>query len=416
MDLNEPLPLENIEIQEDCLIKVMGVGGGGCKAVSHMYEQNHIAGVSFLVCNTDQQALTSSPIPAKLQLGKGLGAGGRPETARQYAEESRDAIKQALNDGTKMLFIAAGMGGGTGTGASPIIAQVAQEMGILTVGIVTIPFAHEGIPKIRKAFAGVAALADSVDAILIINNEKLKIIYPDLNVITGFKKSDEVVTNAARSIAEIITIEGYINTDFADVYNTLKDGHVAIMNVGEASGEHRFSEAINNALHSPLINTNNIHGAKRILMQFYCSEEQALNMKDTDDILKFVNEVGDEVEVQWGITLNNSLGDTLRVTLIATGYEVSDIPSLHETEGKPSIEEAINAHYNDLQQTNKEDEIPQQIDLKVEQGPVTTPKKEEQAVATANDDIIISIGDDNNDTKKNNTADQRRFGWMRQRR
>lgn len=212
-----------LDIQEDAIIKVMGVGGGGCNAVNHMFNQG-IQGVSLLVCNTDKQALGKSSVPAKLQLGPGLGAGGRPEKAQQYAEESRERIKEALSDGTQMLFLTAGMGGGTGTGASAIVASVAKEMGILTVGIVTIPFAFEGPIKLNKARLGIEALAEQVDALLVINNEKLKQIYPDLNLLNAFQKADDVVCNAARSIAEIITIPGYINTDFADVYNTLKDG------------------------------------------------------------------------------------------------------------------------------------------------------------------------------------------------
>ncbi len=311
-----------LDIQEDATIKVMGVGGGGCNAVNYMYKQG-IQGVTLLVCNTDKQALGKSSVPAKLQLGPGLGAGGRPEKAQQYAEESRERIKEALSDGTQMLFITAGMGGGTGTGASSVVASVAKEMEILTVGIVTIPFAFEGPIKLNKARKGIEALAENVDALLVINNEKLKQIYPDLNLLNAFQKADDVVCNAARSIAEIITIPGYINTDFADVYNTLKDGNVAIMNVGMAEGENRISRAIKNALDSPLIN-NDVHGAKRILLQFYCSTEHIIQMQEIDQINAFLKEVGDDVEVQWGASLDEDLGEAVRVTIIATGYEVYD--------------------------------------------------------------------------------------------
>jgi len=340
------LPLE-INIKEDSIIKVMGVGGGGCNAVNHMYQQG-IQGVTFLVCNTDKQVLGRSAVPAKLQLGPGLGAGGNPDKARQYAEENRERIREALDDGTQMLFLAAGMGGGTGTGATAIIAEEAQSMGILTVGIVTIPFAFEGKPKIRKALTGVATLAEHVDAILVINNEKLKQIYPDFNLLNAFSKSNDVVGNAAKSIAEIITVPGYINTDFADVYATLKDGKVAIMNVGQAGGDQRVTDAINNALQSPLVNTNDVHGAKRVLLQLYCSTEYALQTQETDQIYDFVREVGEEVEVQWGVSLDETLGEDVRVTLIATGYEVSDIPSLKEEVGQPTVEEAIKANYDEL--------------------------------------------------------------------
>ena len=320
-----PLPLD---LEAESIIKVMGVGGGGGNAVNHMYKMG-IKDVSFLVCNTDKIALGQSSVPSKLQLGPGLGAGGKPERARELARENRDRIHEALDDGTKMLFITAGMGGGTGTGASPIVAEVAQEMEILTVGIVTIPFAFEGKPKIRKALVGVAELAEHVDALLVINNEKLCKIFPDLDLPNAFDKSDDVVANAAKSIAEIITVPGYINTDFADVYNTLKKGGVAIMNVGQASGEERITRAIKNALESPLVNTNDVRGASRVLLQFYCSHDNAIRMNEFSQITSFVEQVGDEVEVQWGASYDDTLGDDVRVTIIATGYSVSDIPGIN---------------------------------------------------------------------------------------
>jgi len=360
------LPLV-LDIQADSIIKVMGVGGGGCNSVNYMYKQG-IKDVSYLVCNTDQKALAKSSVPAKLQLGPGHGAGGKPEKAQELAEADRDRIREALDDGTKMLFLTAGMGGGTGTGAGPIVAEVAQEMGILTVGIVTIPFAFEGKPKIRKAMTGVAKLAEHVDALLVINNQKLIQIYPDLNLLNAFTKSDDVVCNAAKSIAEIITVTGHINTDFQDVYNTLKDGNVAIMNVGIASGEQRIKKAIEAALHSPLVNTNDVHGAKRVLLQFYCSTEHAIENKEAEQIMDFIQQVGDEVEVQWGLSIDEELGEQVRVTIIATGYEVSDIPSLNDVEGKITIEAAMDAAYAEPltkkpEPQPKEDEIPQEIDL-----------------------------------------------------
>ena len=228
-------------------------------------------------------------------------------------------------------------------GSSAVIAEEAQKLGILTVGIVTIPFAFEGNKKILKAMTGVAALAEHVDALLIINNEKLVKIYPDFTLINAFRKSDEVVSNAAKAIAEIITVPGYINTDFADVRNTLKNGNVAIMNVGQAGGDNRITKAIENALNSPLANANDVRGAKRVLLQFYCSTEHAILMDEFEQINQFVKEVGDDVEVQWGASLDESLGDEVRVTIIATGYEVSDIPVL-EGEGI-SVEEAIQQNY-----------------------------------------------------------------------
>lgn len=381
------LPLEGLS--EDSIIKVIGVGGGGCNAVNYMHRQG-VKDVSFLVCNTDRQVLVKSSVPNKLQLGPGLGAGGDPETARQYAEESREHIREALNDGTQMLFLAAGMGGGTGTGASSIVAEVAQEMGILTVGIVTIPFAFEGTKKIEKAMTGVARLAKHVDALLIINNEKLKQIYPDLTLMNAFSKSDDVVANAARAIAEIITVPGYINTDFADVRNTLKKGGVAIMNIGRASGDKRITNAINDALNSPLVNTNDVHGAERILLQFYCSTEHAILMEEIDQINAFVQEVGDNIEVQWGASIDESLGEEVRVTVIATGYKVDGLPSEEEEEGKQTISEAIVANYPPQVPQPLEDEPIQTIDL----------TSRVRVSSTSADDIVITIEAENQEEPK----------------
>ena len=387
-----------LEIKEDSLIKVVGVGGGGGNAVDYMYRQG-IKDVTFLLCNTDKMALSKMSVPAKLQLGPGLGAGGKPEVARAYAEESREHIREALNDGTKMLFITAGMGGGTGTGASPIVAEVAQEMGILTVGIVTIPFAFEMGQKIRKAMIGVATLAKHVDALLIINNEKLKDIYPDLTIFNGFDKSNDVVANAARSIAEIITIPGVVNTDFADVYNTLRQGGVAIMNVGRANGEYRISTAINNAINSPLVNTNDVHGAKRLLLQFYCSTEHAIQMSEIDQINNFVKEIGKEVEVQWGAAIDEELGEDVRVTIIATGYEVNGLPTLDEDEGGKTIDEAIQDNYQEKPSEPKDDEQPQVINFgeTIFGRTQTKMQEKENSVrpdAPDGDDLEIHIDDD----------------------
>ena len=406
------LPLEGLT--EDSIIKVIGVGGGGCNAVNYMHRQG-LKDVSFLVCNTDRQVLIKSSVPSKLQLGPGLGAGGDPETARQYAAESRDHIREALNDGTQMLFLAAGMGGGTGTGASSVVAEVAQEMGILTVGIVTIPFAFEGKKKIEKAMTGVARLAKHVDALLIINNEKLKQIYPELNLLNAFSKSDDVVANAARSIAEIITVPGYINTDFADVRNTLKKGGVAIMNIGRASGEKRITNAINDALNSPLVNTNDVHGAERILLQFYCSTEHAIVMEEIDQINDFVQEVGDNIEVQWGASIDESLGEDVRVTVIATGYKVDGLPSEEAEEGKKTIEEAIDENYPPQVSNQMEDEPVQTIDLSATLFPAEEQAAEaprEHAASTSADEVVIAVEDE---TKEEETpkSEHRVFGWIR---
>ena len=395
---NDTLDIINIDIRPNSIIKVMGVGGGGCNAVNYLYRQG-VQDISYLVCNTDRQALEKSPVPSKLQLGQGLGAGGRPEIAREYAEESRENIRQALEDGTQMLFITAGMGGGTGTGASPIVAEIARSLNILTVAIVTIPFAFEGKRIIRKAFRGVAQLAQNVDAILVINNEKLKLIYPDFDLPNAFNKSDEVVSNAAKSIAEIITVPGYINTDFQDVYNTLVGSGVAIMNVGRsADKEQRITKAINEALNSPLVNTTNIHGATRILLNFYCSEQNAIRMTELDQINQFIDAVGDEVEVKWGASYDDSLGDEVRVTLIATGYPVTDIPGIESaqeedaaqaanfetevviTNNPTTIDDAMKAAYGDALQ-KKEEVKEEPKEEKPEEAASTSAPEEEVFVA-----------------------------------
>lgn len=326
----DSLPIDLPQMNSS-IIKVIGVGGGGGNAVNHMYNQG-IRDVSFVVCNTDNQALKHSPVPVKIQLGQdttaGLGAGGKPEVARDAAQESIDAIQNVLKDNTKMVFITAGMGGGTGTGASPVVARAAQELGILTVGIVTIPFAFEGNLKIRQALEGVASLSEHVDALLVINNEKLTEIFPDFELSNAFAKADDVLTNAAKGIAEIITVPGYINTDFADVYTILKEGNVAIMNTGFAAGENRISNAIKDALNSPLLNTNQVNGASKVLLSLYCSKQNQIRMEEVAQINEFMASVGDNVQVIWGATFDDSLGEQVKITLIATGYSVSDIPGM----------------------------------------------------------------------------------------
>ena len=274
------------------IIKVIGVGGGGGNAVNHMYKEG-IHDVTFVVCNTDNQALAESPVPVKLQLGKeGLGAGNRPERAREAAEESIEDVKGMLNDGCKMVFITAGMGGGTGTGAAPIIAKTAKDMDILTVGIVTIPFLFEGNRKIDQALDGVEKMSQHVDALLVINNERLRDIYSDFSVMNAFGKADDTLSIAAKSIAEIITIRGTINLDFNDVKTVLKDGGVAIMSTGYGKGESRVSQAINDALHSPLLNNNDIFNSKKILFNISFSTKSELMMEEMNEVHDFMSKFG----------------------------------------------------------------------------------------------------------------------------
>ena len=315
------------------IIKVIGVGGGGGNAVNHMYREG-IHDVNFVLCNTDSKALCDSPVPTRLQLGKeGLGAGNRPERARQAAEESVEDIRRMLNDGTKMVFITAGMGGGTGTGAAPVVAREAKSMGILTVGIVTIPFIFEGNKKIDQALDGVEEISKHVDALLVINNERLREIYPELNVLSAFEKADNTLSVAARSIAEIITMHGIINLDFRDVCTVLKDGGVAIMSTGFGEGEGRVTKAINDALHSPLLNNNDIFNSKKVLLSIsFCAEKEgdSLMMEEMNEVHDFMSKFHDDVETKWGLSTDPTLGKQVKITILATGFGINNVPGIKQ--------------------------------------------------------------------------------------
>lgn len=325
------MPISKIKISNDSIIKVIGVGGGGGNAVNHMFRKG-IEDVTFMVCNTDYQDLEVSPVPIKIQIGEektnGLGAGGNPEIGFEAAQESIDLIKHHLSDNTKMVFITAGMGGGTGTGASPVVAQVASELNILTIGIVTIPFAFEGKNKIIQALKGIAKLSEHVDALLVINNEKLKDIYSDLGLSNAFEKADDILSNSAKAIAEIITKTGHINIDFADVNSIMRKGKVAIMNTGYAEGDERITNAIEDALNSPLLNTSDVKGATKILLSLYCSKENEIRMDEVKQVHRFMESVGEDINVIWGIAYDETLGEKVKITLIATGFEVSDLPEI----------------------------------------------------------------------------------------
>ena len=307
------------------IIKVIGVGGGGGNAVNHLYREG-IHDVAFVVCNTDRKALEESPVPTKLQLGhEGLGAGNRPTKAKEATEESLSDVQNILNDGTKMVFITAGMGGGTGTGAAPTIARIAKDMDILTVGIVTIPFRWEGDKKIDQALDGVEEISKHVDALLVINNEKLGEIYPDLSVTSAFAKANDTLLVAAKSIAEIITMRGIINLDFNDVKTVMKDGGVAIMSTGYGEGESRVSEAIKNAQHSPLLNNNDIFNSKKVLLNISYSKEHELMMSEMDEVKDFMNRFNRDFETKFGMAEDDSLGSKVKITLLATGFGIQDI-------------------------------------------------------------------------------------------
>lgn len=315
------------------IIKVIGVGGGGGNAVQNMYREG-IHNVSFVVCNTDSQALANSPIPSKVQLGEkvteGLGAGNDPEVGREAAEESRAKIESLFNDGTKMVFITAGMGGGTGTGAAPVVAEIAKGLNILTIGIVTIPFKFEMGNKIHQALKGVTEISKHVDALLVINNQRLLDIYPELTIDDGLCKVDEVLTTATKSIAEIITARGTINLDFRDVSRVLKNGGVAIMSYGIEKGEQRLALAFEKALHSPLLNNNDIYKSKKILFNIYYNPNHPLKIGEIEEVNSFMAQfTEEEIEVIWGISKDYSLEDgAVKVTVLATGFSMHNIPEM----------------------------------------------------------------------------------------
>lgn len=306
------------------IIKVIGVGGGGCNAVNHMYSEG-INGVTFMVCNTDSKALNDSPVPNKLQLGKGLGAGNKPEAGRKAAEDSIDEIKERLNDNTLMVFITAGMGGGTGTGAAPVIAKVAKEMDILTVGIVTIPYQWEGDKKIDQALDGVEEISKHVDALIVVKNDKLSEIYGEMGFEDAYDRADDIVLVAAKSIADIITMHGKINLDFNDVRTILKDGGVAIMGTGYGSGEGRVSKAILDAQTSPLLNNNDIFNAKKVALCISYSSQSQLMMNEMEEVKDFMTRFSRDIETKHGVEKDESLGDQVKITLLATGFGIQDI-------------------------------------------------------------------------------------------
>ena len=333
----------DIPEQGNSIIKVIGVGGGGGNAVNHMYREG-IHDVTFVLCNTDNHALNDSPVPVHLQLGKeGLGAGNKPEKARKAAEESIEDVRKMLNDGTRMAFITAGMGGGTGTGAAPVIARVSKELDILTVGIVTIPFRFEGDRKIDQALDGVEEMSKHVDALLVINNERLREIYPELSLLDAFSKADDTLSVAAKSIAEIITNHGFMNLDFNDVKTVLKDGGVAIMSTGYGEGEGRVKKAIDDALNSPLLNDNDVFNSKKILLSInFCNEKNdnsGLMMDEMNDVHEFMAKFSSDFEIKWGMAIDPELGKKVKVTILATGFGIEDVDGMNAHLGKKHTQE-----------------------------------------------------------------------------
>lgn len=388
--------------QASNIIKVVGVGGGGGNAVKNMYKQG-IHDVSFVLCNTDSQALCRSDIPVKIQLGKtGLGAGNDPMKGKAAAEESIDSIKELFNDTTKMVFVTAGMGGGTGTGAAPVIANVAKEMGILTVGIVTIPFLFEKKPKIMQALRGVEEMKRNVDALLVINNERLREIYTDgiTTAKDAFSKADDILTTATKSIAEIITIEGTINRDFRDVETIMKNGGSAIMATGKARGKYRIQNAILNALNSPLLNDNDIEQAQKLLYILYASKNNPILIDELSELDSFMEELDTDIEVIWGLYDDDSLGEDVKITLIATGFN-SRKDTIADTSEETRLKGQIEKYYKSSSkpvskqtQFTVEESINDNITevLKEEPEAISFEEKEEIIVPSKKEKLINRLG------------------------
>jgi cell division protein FtsZ len=326
--------------EQSSIIKVIGVGGGGSNAVNHMYRLG-IKGVDFVVCNTDHQALDTSPVPTKIPLGQSLtegrGAGSIPDVGKNAAIENLEDVNEILAKNTKMIFVTAGMGGGTGTGAAPVIAQAAKDMGILTVGIITVPFTFEGRKRRTQAEEGIEKMRESVDTLLVINNDKLREMFGNLTLVNAFENADDVLAIAAKGIAEVISVTGQINVDFNDVNTVMKDSGVAIMGSAEAEGENRAIKCVENALNSPLLNDNNIDGAKYVLLNITYGT-QAVLMDEISDITDYIQEeAGSTADVIWGHGYDESLGDKLCVTIIATGFNTTPHTGLSMKAPKKNI-------------------------------------------------------------------------------
>ena len=366
-----PIDFGIVEDRTMRILKVVGVGGAGCNAVRNMYDEG-IEGVSFAVCNTDSKVLAKSPVPVKLQLGEGLGAGANPEVGKSEAENNIEDIRTLLNDGTKMVFITAGMGGGTGTGAAPVVAQIAQELGILTVAIVTIPFYFERKKKIVKALKGVEEMRKYVDAMLVINNERLCDVYSDspISLNEAFKRADDVLKEAVKGISELITFhsDGNINLDFRDVETTTRKGGGAIMAIGRASGNKRIERAIIDALDSPLLCGNDINKAKKILFNIYASTEHQIFVNEMQEIDDFFDQLDPDIEVIWGTSTDDSLGEDAKVTILATGIdnEFTERKEEQRNVGDEHFEQLIKDLYKPVKKSKPEIKKEEVVEIKEE--------------------------------------------------
>ena len=375
MDINDTSSFKDEDVTND-IIKVIGVGGGGGNAVNYMYKQQ-IPHIQFVVCNTDKQALDRSEVPKHVLLGynitTGLGAGNVPEVGRQCAEASEEEIRALFDDKTEMVFITATMGGGTGTGAAPVVARLAKEAGMLTIGIVTVPFYFEGEKKILKALEGAKELKKHVDALLVINNENLIELYKDWNFFNAFHKADDTLANAARSISEIISESCYVNVDFQDVKTTLKDSGSAIIATAEGEGEHRITQAINAALHSPLLKDHDINTSKRLMLKFMCSKDSdnPIRAEEINEITSFTSKLSG-IDVKWGIGDDPSLGDKVKITVLASGFDVTiaegdenkkTIVLKNEPENKTELSQKQKEQENEIAKVYGMDKVKQQQQL-----------------------------------------------------
>ena len=396
-----------VEDKMQGIIKVIGVGGGGCNAVKNMYDEG-VQGVTFAVCNTDSQSLSRSPVPVKIMLGdSGLGAGANPELGRREAENNAEDIEKLLSDGTKMVFVTAGMGGGTGTGAAPVVAGIAKRMGLLTVGVVTIPFYFEKKRKIIKALKGVDELRKNVDALLIVNNERLCDVYSDsdISLKDAFQRADNVLMDAVKGIAELITMpsDGGIKSDFRDVETTMKNGGGAIMAMGRASGSNRVEKAIVDALDSPLLYGNDIGKAKRILFNIYSSSEHPIFVRELQEIDDFFDQLDPNIEVIWGTSTDDTLGEDAKVTILATGREDDlkrEVQSELKLDDEAVYEELIPKLYKPAKRTKVVEVLAQELPFEVESAPEPEPAP------------VVEVEEKEKEVPVEPTAVDRLKGWL----
>ncbi len=401
--------------EENSVIKVLGVGGGGSNAVNHMFSQG-IIGVDFAICNTDIQALEASEVPYKIQLGKdltdGRGAGSKPSVGREACLETIDEVKKFLEKDTKMLFVTAGLGGGTGTGAAPIIAKAAKELDILTVGIVTLPFTFEGMKRVRYAEDGLNSMRNNVDSLIVISNDKLRQMHGNLVASEAFAQADNILTMAAKGIAEVITVSGMINVDFEDVNTVMRESGVSIMGTAEMEGEDRAIRAIEAALNSPLLEDNNIQGAKNILLNI-TSGNNEVTMDEISEITSYITqEVGTSTNIIWGNCKNEELEDKLSVTIIATGFDESSSRGMKNTGTTLSLDDDADLNSGDIDEELHEESST--IDLELE--PVETDNTEEYygKVTNANIDPYTSMDSNPEFTREYLEQEKRRRVRQRQ--